>query len=1185
MRNEAKHTKQEAAAPAKGGSRLLRRSMKAIAWVAGIWISILAIIQVAVSPSVLTKVVNKVATEYIDGTLAFGKVRLSMFRHFPNVGISLEDCSITYPAERFDTLKAKGAQGKLLHMGCGQSVDTLASFRHFSAGINIGALLAGKISIPHLILSEPRIFAHRYDEKNANWNIFLAESDSSESSLPPLAIGKVRLIHHPRIIFTDSQDTLFAMLDVKRIAFDGRVDLEKNSRSKVSLSIDSLMLGGRIAADTLGFSLDRLHIQEEDKVMEIKASSNTTLATRTFGRMSIPVNISGKASFPKDTVPALAVNGMNIEIASIPINLEGTLRRSSGQMHVDGRFDINGCKVDDILKGYIRNIIPETGKVRTDALISMNGTCKGTIGNGTLPAIEANLEIPTSRIGHSSLEKDVEVVLCVSALTDSTDKVNISIDDFKAKAYGLDLSIQAGANDVTGHDPVISINGNLSADLPSLAELFPVPKDIKAEGQVNARIKGSMKRSQLDIYNFAKAAIEGSIGSDGFFFESPQDSISISVKGLDIKAGPESRVSRRNAATTLDFLTISGKIDSTDISYGASMSLKGQSIEFNARNSAEAFSERDTTKIYPLGGQLSAGRLSVKDAEGMSVSLENTSNSFLMMPKREHPEIPVLSITNTNKKIIVRDPDNRFILTDASIKGKAAMNTVERRARRKEMLDSLAGLYPQVERDSLLRYHIRQRRNAGIPEWMTEEDFKTNDISIRLEESLAKYFREWDVEGSINVRTGILMTPYFPLRNILRGMEVGFDNNEVRIDSLKFVSGSSEIAVKGALSGLKRALLGRGTYGLDLDIRSDKMDADALLAAYYAGSEYVPESASAQMAEVSDAEFLKMVIADTLSTDDPAKLIVVPANLNASIRLDARNISFSGLEISNLSSDIVMKERCMQILNTSVSTNVGSGTFEGFYATRTKKDIRTGFNLGLNDITTEKVISMMPAVDTIMPLLKSFKGLVDCEFAATASLDTNMNVIMPSINGVIRISGENLSMSEDKVFTDLAKKLKFKDRKEGKIDNMTVEGLIEDNTIEVFPFILDIDRYTLALSGRHNLDQSFRYHASLIRSPMLFKVGVDLYGPNFDSMKFKIGKPKYKNTQVPVFTEVIDRTRLNLAESIKGIFEKGVEAAVRENEKHDFIAAHKKEIGYVNAVDQQMEELSDDEKKQLDDDK
>lgn len=272
----------------------------------------------------------------------------------------------------------------------------------------------------------------------------------------------------------------------------------------------------------------------------------------------------------------------------------------------------------------------------------------------------------------------------------------------------------------------------------------------------------------------------------------------------------------------------------------------------------------------------------------------------------------------------------------------------------------------------------------------------------------------------------------------------------------------------------------------------------------------------------------------------------------------------------------------MQILNTTVSTNIGTGEFEGFYSTRTKSDISTGFNLGLKDVTTEKVISMMPAIDTIMPLLKSFKGLVNCEFAATASLDTNMNIMMPSINGVIRIGGKNLSLSGDRMFTDLAKKLKFKDKDEGRIDRMTVEGVIQDNTIEVFPFIVDIDRYTLALSGKHNLDQSFRYHASIIRSPLVFKVGVDLYGPDFDNMKFKIGKPKYKNTRIPVFTEVIDRTRINLAESIRGIFEKGVETAVKENERQAAINEHRKNIGFVNAVDLELEELSEEEQKELD---
>ena len=110
---------------------------------------------------------------------------------------------------------------------------------------------------------------------------------------------------------------------------------------------------------------------------------------------------------------------------------------------------------------------------------------------------------------------------------------------------------------------------------------------------------------------------------------------------------------------------------------------------------------------------------------------------------------------------------------------------------------------------------------------------------------------------------------------------------------------------------------------------------------------------------------------------------------------------------------------------------------------------------------------------------------------------------------------------------------------------------------------------------------SYRYHASIIKSPLVIRVGVDVYGKDFDNMKFKIGKPKYKNENIPVFTTVIDETKINLAESIRNIFEKGVEAAVRENERQEAILELRKEIGYINAVDQETEELSAEEQKQL----
>ena len=119
------------------------------------------------------------------------------------------------------------------------------------------------------------------------------------------------------------------------------------------------------------------------------------------------------------------------------------------------------------------------------------------------------------------------------------------------------------------------------------------------------------------------------------------------------------------------------------------------------------------------------------------------------------------------------------------------------------------------------------------------------------------------------------------------------------------------------------------------------------------------------------------------------------------------------------------------------------------------------------------------------------------------------------------------------------------------------------------------------MSGIQNLDMSFKYHVSVLKSPFLIRLGLDLYGDDFDNMKFKIGRAKYKNSNIPVYSTVIDDTKINLMTSIRQIFERGVENAIRANEERNVIADLRKNAGYINAVNMKLEELSADEQKQM----
>lgn len=1152
------------------------RLAKAVAWILGILIAAVLALEVLLSTSMMTDTVNKIAGRYIDGDISFGKVSVSILKRFPAVTATLEDFCITYPHDRFDREEKSGPQGDLLYKGNGQTADTLAAFSRFSASVKIMPLLFGKIAVPAVSLHSPKIYAHSYANGRANWDIFRLgdepeeQEDTTATSLPDISLGRIELTDDPYIVYTDSRDTIFALIELKQAGFHGRFSTGKSSRNRIGLSVDSMFVAGRIAADTLALGLDRLRIHEHDDHMDVDLSAKTIVATYTFGRMSIPIDMSGTLHFPKDSVFAVGVHNFKAEIAAVPFEGEADIRLNKDRASIDGRLSVTECHVDDILKKFVRNFIPEAAKIKTDAVIGIDATCKGdyVFATGKLPVFSVDMIMPRSTIRHTGMGEEVTMALDAYVAHTRQGKLNINVNEVAVSTEGLSLEGYGGITDILSSDPSITIDGSIRASLDTLTRFLPDTLNITADGSIAGEISGTARMSDLSLYTFSRSSLTGSLSSENITVSMPDDSLNVVIGKLLMDLKPEDVTSRRDSTQSFRLMGITGSIDRIDAGYKGGLALKGDGITLTAKNSATT---ADTSQIQRLGGRFGAKNLTMTDASGTDIDLDDTQNGFQMMPDRKNPRIPVLTLTSSNKRITLATDINRAILTDASLEARATMHTLERRPRTRITRDSLA----------------RRRTAADTPEWMQEEDFRAQDIDIRLDQSLAKYFREWDLNGGLEVRTGIIMTPYFPLRNILRGMEISFSNDRIAIDSMKVMAGKSAIEAKGELTGLRRALAGRGgrpsrsVLKLDLDISTDGMDANEVLTAYNAGTHFDPEAAKDKMADASNSDFLKMVISDTAAAEEKAKLFVLPGNVNADIQVNGKDIIYSDLEISDLNANLLMKERCVQINNTMATSNIGNASFEGFYATRSKKDIKAGFNFEFKDITAEKAIDLMPAVDTLMPLLKSFAGQLDCEFAATASLDTNMNVLTPTINGILRITGDDLTISDNELFTSLAKKLKFSDRQTGRINHMTVEGVIKDNVIEVFPFVLSLDRYTLALSGKQNLDMSYRYHASLIRSPLIIKLGVDVYGEDFDNMKFKLCKPKYKNENVPVFTTVIDETKINLARSIRNIFEKGVDAAVRENERQDAILEHRQEIGYVNAVDQETEELSAEEQKEL----
>ena len=263
-----------------------------------------------------------------------------------------------------------------------------------------------------------------------------------------------------------------------------------------------------------------------------------------------------------------------------------------------------------------------------------------------------------------------------------------------------------------------------------------------------------------------------------------------------------------------------------------------------------------------------------------------------------------------------------------------------------------------------------------------------------------------------------------------------------------------------------------------------------------------------------------------------------------------------------------MRDRTLQVTNAIAASNMGDLYFEGFYSTRNKRDISAGFDLNLVNITAEKVITLFPAVDTLMPMLTSFDGDLDCELAATTQIDTNMNLVIPSVDGILKISGSDLNLRDSKDFTKIARLLMFRDKKKAHIDNMSVTGMMRNNQIDIFPFVIKVDRYMVAASGVQKLDEWLDYHISVIKSPLLIKFGLNAWGKDFDHIKYGLSRARYRNANVPVFTKQMDTVQYSLLAAIHNIFELGVEKAMAENRAAEYL----RQQGSASATEEISEE-------------
>lgn len=353
-------------------------------------------------------------------------------------------------------------------------------------------------------------------------------------------------------------------------------------------------------------------------------------------------------------------------------------------------------------------------------------------------------------------------------------------------------------------------------------------------------------------------------------------------------------------------------------------------------------------------------------------------------------------------------------------------------------------------------------------------------------------------------------------------LDIDFNPQKCVLKKANIGYGESKASVTGTITGIADYLQDKGLLKGDLELVANYLNLNELMA--MVNGINAPDSLTAQAEEVAKE-----------SGDSP---FIVPFGVDVNMNTTIQKALYEETEFNNIAGRVYVKDGVLVLEEVGLTNEAARMQLTAMYRTPRMNHLFLGFDFHLLDIKIDKLIAMIPEVDTILPMLKAFSGNAEFHFAAETYLKSNYDIKFSTLRGAAAINGHDLVVLDNETYKTIAKKLMFSKKTQNKIDSLSTEITIFRNEVDVYPFLLSIDKYSAIISGRHNLDLTYDYNISLVKP---IRIGLDIIGLD-DRLKFKVGKAKYATLFQPEKRKVVEANILEL----KTLINKTLQANVRE---------------------------------------
>jgi hypothetical protein len=736
-----------------------------------------------------------------------------------------------------------------------------------------------------------------------------------------------------------------------------------------------------------------------------------------------------------------------------------------------------------------------------DGIINSTGTVKGIFNEKSMPLIVVDAQIKKGTYTYTLLPyKLFDIAGRAEVRIDLNNEAEskIILKDVKAKTGLSRVEASGSVKDILLDDMLFDLDLKMELNLPELDPMMPDGMDLHLFGFANGI--GNIKFRFSDAMNFdlQKMNISGKFDATNLGLTYDSLSLYSDKAKLDITIP-------NNKTLATQFMDASMWCDKLKYQYGKNMSADILNANMFAQTSDLTHTDQMNTIdcIFNFDGM--AGEM-----DGMQAYLDKSKGNMLLKMNFSDsiatPDV-VCDFDVTRLKAMVDDSTSATI---SYPKGRFKMYG-EKNHPDKPVFD-IVGTTGHLTAVMGSQHMSAQHANIN-----------TNVVYDYMQKSA---MLQWLPTGDMALYNGkITIDGIKPVINIPT-IQLEFTPDMYNIKDSRMVIDNSDFHLAGKLWNVDEYLKDKGLLKGEFNFNSKITDVYELMAMTSGLGEH-DTTAVKTPAPVTTT--------DTVVSSGP---YMVPKGMDIKLHANIDQALLGFDTARNVLGDLYIKDGLLVLEDMRFVSSAAKMQLTCMYRTPRANHLFAGVDFHMTDMEIGNLISMFPQVDTIMPMLKSFRGKGEFHFVFETYLDSLYNLKKSTLRGASSIKGENLVLMDGETFTEIAKMLRFNKKAVNKVDSMAVEFTILKKNIDVYPFLIVMDKYKAVVDGRQDLDMHFNYHISVTDSPLPIKFGVNINGTMDEIMNspMKCIKPapcKYANLYRPSQRREVDSRKLEIKEMIR----------------------------------------------------